>query len=146
MRLVASRLAESRLVASERTPSERIQPNNPFFRSWAVVLIVLLSVAAFPSAVAFAQGQTSALAGQVTDPTGNGIPGAGVTVTNQQTGQKLSAKTDESGRFNFPQLTPGNYSIRVEAQGFRPMRQDDNVISGQGQSQTVNFTLNDGFW
>jgi len=72
--------------------------------------------------------------------------GASVTVTNQETGQKFSAKTDESGRFNVSQLTPGNYSIRVEAQGFPPMRQDDNVISAQGQSQTVNFTLKNGFW
>ena len=51
-----------------------------------------------------------------------------------------SAKTDEEGRFNFPQLKPGTYSVRVEAEGFDP-QQNDNVVSGLGQKQTVNFTL-----
>ena len=40
----------------------------------------------------------------------------------------------------FPQLKPGTYSVRAEAQGFEP-RQNDNVISGLGQKQTVDFTL-----
>jgi len=51
-----------------------------------------------------------------------------------------NAKTDDEGRFNFPQLKPGTYSVKVEAEGFDP-RQNDNVLSGLGQKQTVNFTL-----
>ena len=68
------------------------------------------------------------------------MPGATVTITNPETGLRRSAKTDEAGRFNFPQLKPGTYSVRVEAQGFEP-QQNDNVVSGLGQKQTVDFTL-----
>ena len=77
----------------------------------------------------------------MTDATGAVVPGASVTITNQETGLKRSAKTDDAGRFNFPQLKPGTYSVKVEAQGFQP-KQNDNVVSGLGQKQTVNFTLN----
>jgi hypothetical protein len=55
-------------------------------------------------------------------------------------GVRRSARTDDEGRFNFPQLKPGTYSVKVEAEGFDP-RQNDNVLSGLGQKQTVNFTL-----
>ena len=68
------------------------------------------------------------------------VPGATVTVINRETGLKRSAKTDDAGRFNFPQLKPGTYTVRVEAQGFEP-QQADNVVSGLGQKQTVNLTL-----
>ncbi len=90
---------------------------------------------------AFAQGETtSAIVGQVTDATNAAIPGATITITNRETALQRSAKTDDEGRFNFPQLKPGTYSVRVEAEGFDP-QQYDNVFSGLGQKQTVNFTL-----
>ena len=63
-----------------------------------------------------------------------------MTVIDRETGLKRSAKTDDAGRFNFPQLKPGSYAVRVEAQGFEP-QQADNVVSGLGQKQTVNLTL-----
>src|SRR6202453_1442082 len=90
---------------------------------------------------ALAQGETtSAIVGQVTDATNAAVSGATVTITNRETASRRSAKTDDGGRFNFPQLKPGAYSVRVEAEGFEP-RQNDNVFSGLGEKQTVNFTL-----
>ena len=91
--------------------------------------------------VAFSQGETtSAIVGQVSDASGAAVPGATVTITNKETGLKRSAKTDDSGRFNFPQLKPGTYSVKVEAEGFEP-QQNDAVSSALGQKQTVDFTL-----
>ena len=88
-----------------------------------------------------AQGETtSAIVGQVTDATNAAVPGATVTITNRETASQRSAKTDDGGRFNFPQLKPGAYSVRVEAEGFEP-RQNENVFSGLGEKQTVNFML-----
>jgi Carboxypeptidase regulatory-like domain len=90
---------------------------------------------------ASAQGETtSAILGQVTDSTNAAVPGATVTIIDRDTGLKRSAKTDDAGHFNFPQLKPGSYTVRVEAQGFEP-KQADNVVSGLGQKQTVNLTL-----
>ena len=63
-----------------------------------------------------------------------------MTITNPETGLRRSAKTDDAGRFNFPQLKPGTYSVKVEAQGFE-LHQNENVVSGLGQKQTVDFIL-----
>jgi hypothetical protein len=102
---------------------------------------LVLTVACLLPAKALAQGETtSAIVGQVRDTTDAVVPGAIVTITNHETGLKRSARTDDAGRFNFPQLKPGTYSVKAEAQGFSP-GQNDNVISGLGQKQTVDFTL-----
>jgi hypothetical protein len=110
-------------------------------RFFALRGLVLTAVLAGAVLHAWAQGETtSAIVGQVTDATGAGIPGATVTITNRETGLQRSVETDEGGRFNFPQLKPGIYSVKAEAGGFDP-QQNDNVFSGLGQRQTVNFTL-----
>jgi len=105
------------------------------FFSLSVAAVVLMAPRCW------AQGETtSAIEGQVTDATSAAIPGATVTVTNRDTGLVRSLKTDEQGRFNFPQLTPGTYSVKVQAGGFDP-QQSDTVFAGLGQKQTVNFSL-----
>ncbi len=91
--------------------------------------------------VTFSQGETtSAIIGQVRDASDAAVPNATVIITNKETGLKRSAKTDDSGRFNFPQLKPGAYSVKVEAEGFEP-QQNDAVSSSLGQKQTVDFRL-----
>jgi len=88
-----------------------------------------------------AQGETtSAIEGQVRDASRGVIPGATVTITSRDTGLRRSLTTNEEGRFNFPQLNPGTYSVKVEAAGFDP-QQVDNVFSGVGQKQTLDFKL-----
>jgi hypothetical protein len=106
----------------------------PFMVSIACFLL-------FVPAALFSQGEsTSAIVGQVTDATSAAIPGALIIITNRETGLQRRATSDQQGRFNFPQLKPGAYSVKAEAEGFDP-QQNENVISGLGQKQTVNFTL-----
>ena len=110
---------------------------------WHALSLALLgfAVVSVMQVPVWAQGETtSAIIGQVTDTTGAVVPDAAVTITNQETGLKRTAKTDSGGRLNFPQLKPGTYTVRVEAEGFEP-QQADNVFSSLGQKQTVNFTL-----
>src|SRR5271166_4247483 len=100
-----------------------------------------LTVACLLPVKALAQGETTtAIVGQVRDTTNAALAGATVTIANRDTGLRRSAKTDDAGRFNFPQLKPGTYSVRAEAPGFAP-GQNDSVVAGLGQKQTVDFTL-----
>ncbi len=100
----------------------------------------LACLASIPGGL-FAQGETtSAIAGAVSDPTGSALPRATVTIVNTETGSKRGEMTDSDGRFNFPQLKPGTYIVKVEAEGFESQTAR-NVSAGLGQKQTVNFTL-----
>src|ERR1700680_2264736 len=102
---------------------------------------VIVLILPWFSVKAFAQGETtSAIVGQVSDASGAAVPGATVTIHDTGTGLQRTATTDDSGRFNFPQLKPGTYTVRVEAQGFEP-QQNDAVTSSLGQKQSVDFIL-----
>jgi hypothetical protein len=135
------------LQRSARTLNGAPCPGWAQFRSGILVRIATyrLTFAAFClfllPAETCAQGETtSAIMGQVTDSTGAGIPGATVTVTNRASGARRTAKADDEGRFNFPLLMPGTYSIQVEVAGFEPQR-NDAVSAGLGQKQTLDFVL-----
>jgi len=105
------------------------------------IVLFMFAVTCLLLAEALGQGETtSAIVGEVTDTTDAVVPGATVTITNHETGLKRSARTDDAGRFNFSQLKPGTYSVKVDASGFEPL-QNDNVVSGLGQKQRVDFTL-----
>src|SRR6202790_403685 len=89
----------------------------------------------------FSQGETtSAIVGQVSDASGAAVPSATVTVTNKETGLRRNASTDDSGRFTFPQLKPGAYSVKVEAEGFEP-QQNVAVSAALGQNQPADLRL-----
>ncbi|MFZ0936607.1 MAG: carboxypeptidase regulatory-like domain-containing protein [Bryobacteraceae bacterium] len=100
----------------------------------------LISACALPLAL-MAQGETTAgIVGSVSDPAGGAIPGAAVTITNLANGLTRSMKTDASGRFSFPQLQPGTYSVKAEADRFAT-QQNNSVSAELGQKQTVDFEL-----
>src|SRR6202142_1061334 len=111
-------------------------PLRYWYLIWAAAIV--LTFAEF----AQAQGETtSAIVGSVVDQTSAAISGAVVTVTNVENGLKRSVKTDDAGRFSFPQLKPGRYSVKAGADRFEAQR-NDTVSAGLGQKQTVDFKLN----
>jgi hypothetical protein len=84
------------------------------------LVATFLFVALVYCASAFAQTLTTgAIAGTVTDPTGAVVPNAKVTVTSLGTGSARTVTTGPAGSYTVPQLTPGDYRVRVEATGFR---------------------------
>jgi len=89
---------------------------------------------------ASAQVITSTIYGSVTDPSGAGIPGARVTVSNDRTGAGASATTDPSGEFTLGSLQPGAYSVQIEADGFKSVRQTA-VELASGARTRLTFTL-----
>jgi Carboxypeptidase regulatory-like domain len=103
--------------------------------------LIALALTLCAALSALAQGETtSAIVGEVFDVSGAPIAGATVTITNRETSLTRSAKTDDAGRFNFPQLLPGTYSVRAEASGFDP--QEFRAISSSlGQKQAIDFRL-----
>jgi hypothetical protein len=66
---------------------------------------------------------TGTLAGTVSEDSGAPLPGVAVTVTGGA-GSKV-ASTGAEGRFVFPYLTPGAYSVRAELDGWKTVEQSD---------------------
>jgi len=66
-----------------------------------------------------AQADTGRISGTVTDTTGAVVPGASVTVMNDETHLEAKATTDSSGYYLVVNLPVGTYSVMVEAKGFR---------------------------
>lgn len=67
----------------------------------------------------WAQTSSGVVSGSVVDPGGAFVPAADVVLIHQLTGVKLTTKTDSAGAFIFPSVQPGQYSISIEASGFK---------------------------
>lgn len=90
-------------------------------------------------------GQTSAteILGLVKDSTGSAVPGAKVTITRTATGQTLSRNSNEAGEYIFPLIEIGDWTVRVEKQGFRSQTVTGLKVETQ-QKARVDFTLEIG--
>src|SRR5579863_10223303 len=69
-----------------------------------------------------AQVDTGAISGLVTDATGAIVPGAQVTITQQETNQKIELTTNESGFYSEPSLRTGHYEVDISHQGFQAQK------------------------
>ncbi len=93
--------------------------------------------------MAFAQRDLGTVSGTVTDSQGAVIPNAKVTLTNDATGVVTNVTTNEAGAYNVPALTPGTYTMDVEAGGFQKAQQK-GVLVNPGAPIAVNISLSVG--
>ena len=89
---------------------------------------------------AVAQTPTGTIQGTVLDQQNAGIPAATITITNNATGVSRVVTSDDAGRFSAPFLNPGNYTVLVEAKGFKQDRRD-NVVVAVSETLPLSFTL-----
>src|SRR5580704_4027256 len=85
------------------------------FRRSAVFVLSLLI-----ASVSSAQIVGGAISGTVLDPAGAAIPGAGITIRNQETGGERRLITDAGGSYAAPSIPVGVYNISVVRDGFAP--------------------------
>jgi len=82
--------------------------------------ILLLSLVACLTGVATTRAQNvGSLQGTVADATGAAIAGAKVTLTDVGSGVVHTEESDKTGEYDFPQLSPGSYKVKVIKDGFR---------------------------
>jgi outer membrane receptor protein involved in Fe transport len=109
----------------------------------AVAIVGMGSIgAAVISTPAFAQDYTSgALAGTVTDESGNEIAGATVTVTSQGQGFVRTTTTTSNGAFRFAALPTGSYTVTVASPGAPNFTATDvRVIAGDTADLNIALT------
>lgn len=72
----------------------------------------------------------------IDDSTGLPIQGANVALTPPV---KPSHDTDDDGQYEFSELDPNNYTVRVSKNGYSPDSKSVNAISGK--AEIVSFRL-----
>jgi len=81
--------------------------------------------------------------GSVLDSTQSAIHGAAVELKHLATGSVIQVKTDERGTYRTPPLRIGEYTISVEAEGFKRFNQS-GVVLDIGDVRKVDATLEVG--
>src|SRR2546426_7227778 len=104
-----------------------------------LIVVLFCSVVFSISPLLYGQANGS-FSGTVSDKTGSVISGATVKVTSQGTGLSRETKTDDTGHYLTPLLPVGNYTIRVNSQGFKIIEQTDIRLQVNEQRE-VDFTL-----
>lgn len=90
-----------------------------------------------------AYSQVASLSGTVRDASGSAVSDASVTATSLETGNSRKTTTNSSGAYNIPSLPLGALEIRVEKQGFKPIRRTGIQLQ-LNQNAEVNFELQIG--
>ena len=113
------------------------------WRAWFVSGVAALALWAGAPVLAGAQGGTGQIEGVVEDEQGGVLPGVTVTLRNQASGVQRLAVTQADGRYRFPVLGPGRYTLRAELGGFTP-QEARNIEITIGLALRQDFTLKVG--
>jgi len=84
--------------------------------------------------------QTGSIVGTVEDQSGAVIVKAKVTLVNTQTKGIRSTTSNADGFFAFSGTEAGNYTVKVESQGFR-RAEETGIHVGPGDRRNLNVTL-----
>jgi hypothetical protein len=110
--------------------------NTRKFITTALAVLLYLGATSLLSAQSLTQG---AVRGSVLDPSGAAIPGATVTLHNDDTGQTLTSPTNSTGGYNFALLPPGHYTLTVTAANYQNLSRA--VVATLGQVTTADARL-----
>jgi trimeric autotransporter adhesin len=132
---VASSVPQSRLMLDMENPHMRESSG----KLW---LVLACAIALASAAELNAQTYQGSLRGLIKDPQGV-IPGAEVTLVNENTNATRTAMTNETGEYAFSSVLPGPYTVRVSLPGFKTEERKGFRIGTQ-QSAVLDFVLEVG--
>ena len=91
--------------------------------------VVVLAAAASTSPSLLAQILYGTAVGNITDPQQGAVVGATVLLSSRATGYSVEQKSDDRGAYDFRNVPPGVYDIKITASGFAPFEVRDLTIT-----------------
>lgn len=120
----------------------RLDPPAPSRRALAALGVVLLLVALPAASLLARQAGPAPLAGTIYDVTGGVIPGATVTLVDAAQNKSV-ATSAANGRFEFPSVAAGKYSLAVALPGFRGLRHELELRNAGDWNRAVTLQIGD---
>ena len=108
-----------------------------------LMVVAAFSIAALFSSNLAAQSASGTILGSVRDASGAVVPGASVTIVNQQTGFRREVPTDTNGDYEAPYMPLGDYVVSVKAAGFKSVERSGITLEVD-QKARLDFTLEVG--
>jgi len=105
--------------------------------------LAVLSFLAFAMSATTLWAQSTAtgtVAGVVTDSSGAVVPGVAVALIDSTTGASRITATNDTGRYNLANVTPGVYDLTFTKNGFTQSKLTSQEVE-VGKSATINVTL-----
>jgi len=114
--------------------------------SWSrfIASLAIGALAALIVASPAAAQDTGVVSGTVIDSSGQVVPGATVTLTNENTRDLRTLTSNERGEFSFRAVTPGSYTVKVELTGFRSIERRNNIVNASSQLDVGKLLLDVG--
>ncbi len=91
-----------------------------------------------------AQTTSGSITGTVVDPQQSAVANATVTVTEEGKSYSLTAVTDGEGRFVFPIVPPGTYTLSIEATDFKKQQRQGVTLVSNDRLSLGNLDLEVG--
>jgi hypothetical protein len=111
------------------------------FDGWLQGLFLICLLA---TVTAFSQtANNGMILGSVQDTTGAVIPGATVTLSNEQSGWQRSVVSDQQGVYHFLAIPAGTYGVKFEKPGFN-LFERQHIVLNAGNSLQINAALSVG--
>jgi outer membrane receptor protein involved in Fe transport len=85
---------------------------------------------------------TASISGIVKDQNEAVVPGVTVLAGNKGSGSEITVLTDNNGKYEFKNLSAGQYLIKVKKGGFS--ENAESVLLGGGEAATQDFTISPG--
>jgi Carboxypeptidase regulatory-like domain len=111
---------------------------------WMKSVLALLAAFVLISSSTLAQSGTSSVNGTVVDAQGQVVAGATIKLTSTGQGSTRTTTSDGDGAFAFSAVSPGAYSLEIEASGFkRSIVRDLQALVDKTTSIPVSLEIGD---
>jgi TonB family protein len=118
----------------------RLDRHAPSWRVLGAVCALLLLVTVPIASLRARQAGPAVFSGTIYDPTGGVLPGVAVTLVDTNRNE-ASATTNARGRFEFPLVNPGKYTLDVSQPGFGSLRQDVELREARDWDRNVTLQV-----